>query len=247
MLTPEVVGGFYDALYERHTRSLTFQEIRRALTALSTIYVQRRDRLDQGKDLDGAGKRAAFALFYGPMHLITVAHIVEALGAHHSPPQQILDLGCGTGVGGAAWALACEPRPRLLGVDAHPWVLEEARFTWQKLGLSGETRAQDLLRAAQPTPGMGVILAYTVNELDDEGRRTLLLRLVSAPGPVLVVEPIAKRDRPWWPEWAAAFERAGGRADEWSFRPQLPQGLKLLDKAAGLRHHELKARTCFKP
>jgi hypothetical protein len=61
----------------------------------------------------------------------------------------------------------------------------------------------------------------------------------------LIVEPIATRVSPWWPEWAHAFQSSGGRADEWKFRVELPDLLKRFDRAAGLRHDELKARSLF--
>src|SRR5262245_61680697 len=87
------------ALQERHGRGLTFQEIRRGLQALSSLYVDRRCRIGSGAALDGAGKRAAFALFYAPLHFLLVRRIVQALGAAAPPPRRILDLGCGTGAG----------------------------------------------------------------------------------------------------------------------------------------------------
>ena len=52
-----------------------------SLRALSATYVERRDRLREGAALAGAGKRAAFALFYGPLHYLLVRDIVRSLGA----------------------------------------------------------------------------------------------------------------------------------------------------------------------
>jgi hypothetical protein len=60
---------------------------------------------------------------------------------------------------------------------------------------------------------------------------------------VLVVEPIARRVNPWWPEWAEAVRGGGGREDEWRFRPRLPDRLALLGKAAGLDSRELTGRS----
>ena len=60
---------------------------------------------------------------------------------------------------------------------------------------------------------------------------------------MLVVEPISRRVSPWWPEWRAAFAAAGGREDEWRFRPRLPPSLALLAKAAGLDARELTGRS----
>src|SRR5206468_3788335 len=91
------------ALEQRHFSSLTFQEVSRALRALSATYVERRDRLREGAALSGAGKRAAFAVFYGPLHYLLVREIVGALrGPAVSGPTTLIDLGCGTGAAGAA-------------------------------------------------------------------------------------------------------------------------------------------------
>ena len=49
------------------------------LRALSSTYVERRGRLGDGAALSGAGKRAAFALFYGPLHYLLIREIVRAL------------------------------------------------------------------------------------------------------------------------------------------------------------------------
>src|SRR6266571_3072365 len=109
------------ALEARHLADLTFPEVSRALRALSSAYVERRGRLATGAALDGAGKRAAFALFYGPLHFITVREAVKALGAHRPPPARILDLGCGTGAAGAAWAVSAGGTPFVEGVDQSAW------------------------------------------------------------------------------------------------------------------------------
>jgi hypothetical protein len=60
---------------------------------------------------------------------------------------------------------------------------------------------------------------------------------------VLIVEPIATRVTPWWTEWTSAFEAAGGQADEWRVRVELPDLLRRLDRATGMRHDELTARS----
>src|SRR5436309_1965150 len=112
------------ALEQRHLADLTIKQVASALRALSSAYVERRGRLAAGAALDGAGKRAAFALFYGPLHYLLVRSIVlslpTALG-HGDAPLTILDLGCGTGASGAAWAVSCPTLPRVLGIDRHQW------------------------------------------------------------------------------------------------------------------------------
>ena len=100
------------ALEARHLADLTFPEVSRALRALSSTYVERRERLGEGAALAGAGKRAAFALFYAPLHYLLVREIVRALPAATTGPATLVDLGCGTGAAGAAWASASARPPR---------------------------------------------------------------------------------------------------------------------------------------
>jgi hypothetical protein len=64
---------------------------------------------------------------------------------------------------------------------------------------------------------------------------------------VLIVEPIARRLAAWWDAWRSAFAERGGRAHEWRFAARLPPTLALLDKAAGLDHRELLARSLWLP
>jgi Methyltransferase domain len=240
---------WHDALEKRHLSTLTFQEVRRAVQALSAIYVEQRDRINSGALLNGAGKRAAFAMFYAPMHFLLIREIVRALGAAERMPPTLLDLGCGTGTAGVAWALECNPIPKLIGVDRHLWVLEECKWTYRAFGLSATTRSADVRTIALP-PWTAVIAAFALNELDDESRGRLLKEFSKAPkegSPVLVIEPIARRVTKWWDTWAAAFKANGGREDQWRFKVDLPEKLRLMDRAAGLDHHELTGRSLWLP
>src|SRR5688572_23536347 len=124
-------------LETRHLADFRVAEVTRALRALSSAYVQRRQKLAAGAALDSAGKRAAFALFYGPLHMLTVAHILQEVERDRDVPASIVDLGCGTGVGGAAWALCQGAGPQILGIDRHPWAVDESRRTYRDLALRG--------------------------------------------------------------------------------------------------------------
>ncbi len=239
------------ALERRHFSNLTFQEISRALRALSATYVERRDRLRKGAALSGAGKRAAFALFYGPLHYLLVREIVIAIGISASgerAPSTLVDLGCGTGAAGAAWAEATTPHPAVIGVDTHPWVLAEAAITYRDFGLSGRAVRGDVASFAFPKSRAMILAAFVVNELDDVRREQLKRRVLdraAAGDRVLIVEPLARSVARWWHDWADAFVAAGGRADEWRFQRELPAIVAKLDRAAGLDHRELTGRSLF--
>src|SRR5262245_61807113 len=123
-----------EALEARHLAELRVSEVSRALRALSSTYVERRDRLREGVALSGAGKRAAFALFYGPLHYLIVEKIIGALPGALQSGRAIVDLGCGTGAASAAWAAALARTPVLVGIDRHPWAAREASWTYRAFG-----------------------------------------------------------------------------------------------------------------
>ena len=246
--TGDPAGAWLGALEARHLADLRPAEVSRALRALSSAYVERRDRLARGAALDGAGKRAAFAMFYGPLHFLVVRAIVRALGAASAPVDLVADLGCGTGVAGAAWALACAPHARVHGIERHPWAADEARWTCATLGLDADIRCGDLARVRVPARASAIVAAYTANELQDDARAALLREVVAAHARgarVLIVEPIAKSAVPWWPRWVEACRAGGGREDEWRFPAELPGITARLGRAAGLDHRELTARSLY--
>ena len=239
-----------ESLEKRHLAELSFPEVRKGLQALSSLYVERRGRIGSGAVFDGAGKRAAFALFFGPLHYLTVREIVSSVGAASPPPRRIVDLGCGTGAAGAAWAVSAGGVPELSGVERSGWAATEARATYADLGLRGRATSGDLLGERLPAAEGGILLGWVVNELESAARDALLPRLLAAAARgarVLVVEPIASRPVPWWPAWTDAFTRAGGREDLWRFPSSLPPLLALFDKAAGLDHRVLTARSLWLP
>jgi ubiquinone/menaquinone biosynthesis C-methylase UbiE len=214
------------------------------LRALSSAYVERRETALAGhKALDGAGKRAAFALYYGPIHFLLVQHIAAELGV--TPNRgTVVDLGCGTGVAGAAIASAAMPPLPVLGIDTHPWTLDEARFTYQTFGLRFDVRRGHAARTRLPSDTSCVVAAFVVNELNEQDRGEMIRRLkaaaTSAATTVLIIEPISSRISPWWPEWADAL---GAQAHEWKVRVEMPPIVKRLAKAAGLRPEVLTARS----
>lgn len=239
------------ALEKRHLANLRVPELTRALRALSSAYVERRRTVRRGGPLDSAGKRAAFALFYAPLHFMTATYVIHALHeAVTPPPSSVLDVGCGTGAAGAAWAVASGGVPPVMGIDRHPWAIDEARWTYRMLELKGSARQGDVARLPRLDRGSAAIVAYVLNELAPDERVRVLEQLNAAAERgvrVLILEPIARAVAPWWDEAAAQAVKAGGRTDQWRFRAQLPPLLQTLDKAAGLDHRELTVRSIWLP
>ena len=247
---PEAADPFpawVEALQRRHRQTLTFAEVRKGLQALSSLYVERRQKIAGGAALEGAGKRAAFALYYGPAHFLLVRAIVRALRAT-SGLRTVVDLGCGTGAAGAAWAL--ETGAAVEGIDRSGWAVEETRWTLARLRLRGTAKKGDAAAASLPAPPSAIVSAFAVNELDADARTRLLATLREAPARgvrVLIVEPLARRALTWWDEWAAAFAAAGGRQDEWRLGTVLPESVAELGRAAGLDARTLGGRSLFVP
>lgn len=248
-MTADLFDAWVEAMLTRHLKELTLREVGRALKQLTQDYVQQRHRLS-GEAFDGRGKRAAFALYYGTRHFLLVREVLKRLSAPvHAAAGGIADLGCGTGVAGAAWALHYGKPPRILGCDVNAWALDEARHTFADLGLRGGALRSDVSRLRWPESPLAVVAAFTVNELADAERARLQQRLLAeaaSGGQVLIVEPLARPiTKAWWDDWAAVFQKAGGRADEWHFDLPVPERIHVLGKAAGLNPRELGARTLW--
>jgi hypothetical protein len=167
-----------------------------------------------------------------------------------------VDLGCGTGVCGAACALAIGKGVTISGIDQHAWSLDEARWNWNQLDIRGRTIRADLvvsaerMAATRPTRGTLplIVLGWSVNELD-AGRRARLLRalqtLTAQRHSLLIIEPIARSVSPWWTDWTVAFASPHTREDDWHLDVPLPDRLRALDGAAGFARSALTARSLF--
>lgn len=246
------VNAWMHALYDRHVRPMGQPAFLKAVRALSVRYVERRRQLHHRSPIDSAGKRAAFAGFFAPLHFVTTAAIVADLEFGQLPIETIVDLGCGTGAAGGAWAMALPTAPALLGVDVNSWSVDETNWTWRALGLRGRARRGDLVKTCVRLrePGRrstAIVLGWVVNELDPAVRDVLLPQLVElgrGGTAILVIEPAARSvTAPWWDRWAGAFAEAQGLAREWHFTVPLPERLAQLDRAAGFRREELSARS----
>lgn len=241
------------ALEHRHLANLTRQEFTRAVRALSSRYVERRSQLPDRSPLDSAGKRAAFALFYAPLHFLTTQAVLSRTG---TPAQldTLVDLGCGTGVCGAAWALMYATPPIITGVDASAWAIEEARWNWRTMGLRGQTVRGDLLTTARgllrhPAAILattGIIAGWSVNELSNTDRGALLDildALVERGARLMILEPLARGVTPWWDAWAARLEPRHVQSHDIKVETDLPPSLASFSESAGFRKKELGARV----
>jgi hypothetical protein len=240
---------WFEALERRHLQNLKFAEVRRAVQSLSSLYVERRECLGINSVFSGAGKRAAFAMYFGPLHFLLVREIVRALDARLPEKTNILDLGCGVGVAGATWAMYSNANPKVIGIDRNSWVLQECKWTYQQFGIRGVVKNADVSAVHIPA-ATAVIAAFILNELSSSSRERLyseFIRTSLAGAPVLVVEPIARRVTSWWDDWAERWRGMGGRADDWRFQVDLPERLALMDRAAGLDHRELTGRSLWLP
>jgi hypothetical protein len=230
---------YLEALVDRHLRDLKFSEMTRALRALSAAYVEKRGDRALARALDGRGKRAAFAMYYGAVHFLATSALTRDLdlGFRGPVPATILDLGCGTGVCGAAWALASRAPCRIIGADRSSFALHEARWTYQALQLKGETRgsiAETLRSSRRPE---GIVIGWALNELDDRERAFVADQIepwVRRGTKLLVIEPVSKRVAPWWDEWTARFPVDSRAIFEKRLRLELPPRIMLLAKSAGL-------------
>ncbi|MEO8483743.1 MAG: class I SAM-dependent methyltransferase [Acidobacteriota bacterium] len=252
---PDVVERWTNAVIDRHMGSMTTTEFLKAARALSARYVERRSELGKRSPIDSAGKRAAFAGFFAPLHLVTAIGAIHALGPAIAPVSHLTDLGCGTGVASAAWALTMPTPATITGVDIDAWSLDEAVWNWRALGLAGRTSRGDLLggtapqrRSRQSHGAEAIVLGWSVNELSPASRHQLLATLlerVRRGVSLLVLEPLARSAVPWWADWSGPVLAAGGRADEWKLNMRLPERLQELDHAAGFRRDALGVRTLF--
>jgi hypothetical protein len=141
-----------------------------------------------------------------------------------------------------------------VGVDAHQWAIDEAKWNGRMLGLDGRVRRGDLVGACvrlrqarrSSSGGTGIVLAWAVNELDDAARDRLLpvlLDLARDGASVLVIEPLARHAAPWWNEWVATFGETRGVAEEWPAAIKFQPPFDELDREAGFRRESLSARS----
>jgi len=248
-----MLNAWLDAAVARVSPPLTFTEIRKAVQAVSSFYVERRSSAGLGaRTMESDGKRAAFATYYAPLHFMTARRAAEQLSpAVRAAIRRVHDLGCGTGASGVALASACPGDVVIEGIDRSGWALREARHTYAAFGMRGRTRRASIPEALpRLRPGDALVTGWTANELEQPARVRLLELLVEAASrghALLVLEPLARGVAPWWPSWATALAPHGIRDLDLKFEAELPDWIARLDQASGLDHSTLGARVLVGP
>ena len=249
---PAPVEAWTAALQQRWAATLRFQELRRGAQALSDVYVHTRDRGPLARRaVDGRGKRAAFACYYGVIHALLVASLCGPDGPLLLPgPVRFRDLGCGSGALGAGLAAAGVSLKSVEGVDLVKSNLELARWSYQWWGLRARVRVGRLPGAVgKGSPGELLGLGWCVNELEASDRQklwSLLARSVEAGSGLLLLAPLSRRAVPWWFEAERALGPLGVESAELRAVIDRPTLVADLDRATGLDHREPGARVLFR-
>ena len=72
--------GWLSAATQRFASELRFSEIRKGVRSLSALYVERRSGADlAARAREGAGKRAALATYFAPLHFLAAHCTIESL------------------------------------------------------------------------------------------------------------------------------------------------------------------------
>lgn len=236
-------------LERRFGNELTFTEIRRAIRALSDLYVHRRTRLPRGDAFDGRGKRAAYALYFAPLHACALAAAVREHDVPFPKRARWLDLGCGTGAASIGlWIAGLRPA-RLSGIDRSGWAIEAFAEAGRALRLDVRPRRGRVEDMAWPRTD-AIVAGWALNELDAAAREEVGRRLahaVDAGTFVCIAEPVAKRPLRWWERWVASWAPDRAREDAWALPFERPESIAAFDRAARLDHRTLRLRTLVVP
>ena len=239
-------------------RQMTFKELRKGVQAVSSLYVERRNKLSKTSRIcDGIAKRAAFGFYYGTLHFLVVRKIVEALPMLKKPARSVLDLGCGTGMAGVAFCAGMTTEKiyrQVIGIDQSADYLREAQHNYRVFEKAyqfrGSVKKSNIEKAPLPESGDTILISFCVNELTPTRQNEMcqeLLKKAHQNKTVLIVEPLAERLTPFWTSWKDAFLKVGGRCDTWRFQRNnyVPDFLQELSLAAGLGDEELLAKSLF--
>ena len=107
-----------------------------------------------------------------------LSHLIESFDIKEH--DKIVDLGCGTGSAGAAWALATDRKSAVHGFDLHPWAVKEAAWTYERFDLKHQTGRRDASKVPMPGRRDALLAAWSINELRENTRLGLFPRLMES-------------------------------------------------------------------
>ena len=251
-LTRADVASWVDAAHARWARGLEFRELRRGVQAVSDVYVHKRKSGGLAeRAVDGRGKRAAFVVYYGGLHLL----LVQDWMCDHAPPEvkQIVDVGCGPGVVGAAAARWCGG-VRLSASDRVGRHLEVAAWTARHFGVKARTSRASLPTVLESVNDSALCtMGWVINELspaDRDATFAAISRVVRRGSGMLVFAPLSLRASPWWPDLFRTLRQASAgqvQESEHRFQPERPPIIADLDRATRLNHAAMGARVMYVP
>ena len=216
-----------------------------ALASRAVVHLRRAARPSRRRRrARGAGKRAAFALFYGPLHYLLIRESSVRCRAR-SRVRPLIDLGCGTARPAPRGRAACRS-PAARSSDSIDTRGRSARraadvSSVRTGGAHAPTRCRDARAAEVARTAAGGVHAERAARRVARRAAAASVRSRGGGDRVLIVEPLARGVAPWWNRWQESGRLARRPRRRWRFRVELPAIVTKLDRAAGLNHRELTA------
>ena len=243
MPAPDPLDPFHALLEARHLSELTFAEVRRALQALSSVYVERRERMAEGAGSTGPASAPRSPSTTGRCTSCSCARScarsARPPAPRAAPGPRLRHRHRGRGLGAGVRAPDAGR-----GVDRSGWAVAEARWTSRASASTGRTTRADATTAPPAqAPGRRPRRVHRERARGQAHARGCCRACSSRPGGLDRPRRRAdlRRVTPRWPEWAGAVEdrRRPGARTSGASAPPMPTALALLGKAAGLDAGEL--------
>lgn len=232
-----------------HHAPLGQRDVRKGIQSLSQLYVERAKGIES-KAASAPARRAASAIYFGPLHALSTQIVLRSLPTPADPQATVVDLGCGSGAVGAT-VVHAGFGSEVRGVDVASWAPAAAARTYAALGVRGQAATGRLPGAlGWPANPALLVFGWSLNELTDSAREGVRKRIESGLRKgcgLLILEPLSRRITPWWDTWAGRMRRLGAVAVQEKAHVTLPPTLRDLDRAARLDHRTLGARAIYRP
>lgn len=137
-----------------------------------------------------------------PGYLPILASMLDVCRARHTPPQRILDLGCGPASATVAIAPACAPSAQVTLVDGSSRMLAAGQTllgAQVALSVNDDFTRDGLLSQVAPARSFDTVLcSFALHHLEDASKRQVLEHLANClvPGGVMLLADEIATDRP---------------------------------------------------